>query len=85
MTAPVRRVAVVHGAGPATDTAVPSWLCNGSVNKGLGPVTAVAYNHYANRVGHAMPTTLRYTESKRPAGVSHFLAWETLTHANNPN
>lgn len=68
-----------------TGTAVPSWLCKGSVNKGLGPVTEVAYNHYANRVGHAMPTTLRYTESKRPAGVSHFLAWETLTHADNPN
>lgn len=67
-----------------TGTPVPSWLCGGAVKKGFGPVTEVAYNHYVNRTGHSMPTTLRYTESKRPAGVSHFLAWETLTHAANP-
>lgn len=67
-----------------TGTPVPSWLCGGSVTKGLGPVTEVGYNHFHNRLGMEMPTTLRYTESKRPAGVSHFLAWETLTHANNP-
>jgi alginate lyase len=67
-----------------TGTPVPSSLCGGTVKKGFGPVTEVAYNHYVNRTGHAMPTTQRYTESKRPAPVSHFLAWETLTHANNP-
>lgn len=49
---------------------------------GLGAVTEIVYNH--NRLGQQMPTTLRYTESKRPAGANYFFAWETLTHANNP-
>ncbi|MFI0452104.1 alginate lyase family protein [Actinomadura sp. 6N118] len=67
-----------------TGTAVPSWLCGGSVKLGLGPTTEVVFNHYRNRAGAEMPTTQRYTESKRPAGANYFLAWETLTHANNP-
>ncbi|KAB2352496.1 alginate lyase family protein [Actinomadura rudentiformis] len=65
-------------------TAVPSWLCGGSVKPGLGPTTEVHFNHYRNRAGIEMATTQRYTESKRPAGANYFLAWETLTHANNP-
>jgi hypothetical protein len=64
--------------------AVPSWLCDGSVARGMAATTEVAFNHFHNRRGMDMPTTQRYTESKRPAGPSHFLAWETLTHANNP-
>ena len=43
------------------------------------------FNHFHNRRGYDMPTTQRYTEAKRPAGANYFLAWETLTHANNPN
>ncbi|MEV6523061.1 alginate lyase family protein [Longispora sp. NPDC051575] len=65
-------------------TAVPASLCGGSVKKGLGPVTEVGFNALHTRSGMDMPTTRRYTESKRPAGVSHFLAWETFTHADNP-
>ena len=65
-------------------TGVPPWLCNGSINKGLSATTEVAFNHFHNRLGMAMPTTQRYTESRRPAGPDWFLAWETLTHANNP-
>ncbi|TDO52667.1 alginate lyase [Kribbella sp. VKM Ac-2527] len=63
---------------------VPADLCGGTVKKGLGAVTEVVYNHYHNRLGMPMPTTLRYTEGKRPAGSNYFYAWETLTHADNP-
>ncbi|WP_412539431.1 alginate lyase family protein [Longispora sp. K20-0274] len=66
-------------------TAVPASLCGGTVKKGLGPTTEVAFNAFHTRSGLDMPTTQRYTEAQRPAGVSHFLAWETLTHANNPS
>jgi hypothetical protein len=68
-----------------TGTAVPSWLCDGDVSPGLGATTEVVFNHFHNRRGADMPTTQRYTEAKRPAGANYFLAWETLTHANNPN
>ena len=64
--------------------AVPPNLCGGTVKKGLGAVTEIVYNHYHNRLGRQMPTTLTYTEAKRPAGANYFFAWETLTHANNP-
>ncbi|GAA1694442.1 alginate lyase family protein [Kribbella yunnanensis] len=67
-----------------TGTAVPSNLCGGTVKLGLGAVSEIVYNHYHNRLGQQMPTTLAYTESKRPAGANYFFAWETLTHANNP-
>ncbi|WP_250037457.1 hypothetical protein [Paractinoplanes maris] len=66
-------------------TAVPSTLCGGSVVKGLGPVTEVAYNALANRLGIAMANSRTYTESRRPQGTNNlFVAWETLTHADNP-
>ncbi|MBM2623046.1 alginate lyase family protein [Actinoplanes sp. LDG1-06] len=66
-------------------TAVPATICGGSVTKGLGPVTEVAYNALANRLGIAMTNSRTYTESRRPQGTNNlFVAWETLTHANNP-
>lgn len=66
-------------------TAVPSNICGGGVTKGLGPVTEVAFNALHNRLGIAMTNTQQYTESKRPQGTNNlFVAWETLTHANNP-
>ena len=64
--------------------AVPPDLCGGTVKLGLGAVTEIVYNHYHNRLGRQMPTTLAYTEAKRPAGANYFFAWETLTHADNP-
>ncbi|MEV4348825.1 alginate lyase family protein [Actinoplanes sp. NPDC049596] len=65
--------------------AVPSNICGGSVVKGLGPVTEVAFNALGNRLGYAMSNTQTYTEAKRPQGTNNlFVAWETLTHANNP-
>jgi hypothetical protein len=64
---------------------VPGWLCGGHVNRGVGPVTEVAYNHYHNRKGIPMPKTLQLIQQKRPLGNDgHFIGWETLTHADNP-
>ncbi len=66
--------------------AVPSWLCGGSVTKGLGPITEVGFNAMNNRLGFAMTNTQALTEQQRPAGTdSLFVAWETLTHAEQPN
>ncbi|MFD9723512.1 alginate lyase family protein [Streptomyces sp. NPDC059072] len=65
---------------------VPSWLCGGSLTKGIGPATEVGYNALHTRLGVAMEKTRRLTEGRRPAGTeNHFEAWETLTHAENPN
>ena len=62
------------------------WLCGGSLDKGLGPVTEVGYNALHNRLGVAMTNTQRLTEQNRPAGSNNlFVAWETLTHGDNPN
>ncbi|KUM77085.1 alginate lyase family protein [Streptomyces curacoi] len=65
-------------------TAVPGWLCGGSLKLGLGPVTEVGYNALHNRLGMAMTNTQTLTERNRPAGTNHlFVAWETLTHGDN--
>ncbi|MFD8388692.1 alginate lyase family protein [Streptomyces sp. NPDC059680] len=65
---------------------VPSWLCGGSVKRGLGPVTEVGYNALHNRLGIAMTNTQTLTERNRPAGTNNlFVAWETLTDGDNPN
>ncbi|MDX3329878.1 alginate lyase family protein [Streptomyces sp. ME02-6979-3A] len=64
----------------------PGWLCGGSLHTGLGPVTEVGYNALHNRLGIAMTNTERLTERNRPAGSNNlFVAWETLTHGDNPN
>ncbi|MGW4025570.1 alginate lyase family protein [Streptomyces sp. NPDC005009] len=64
---------------------VPSWLCGGSLHLGLGPVTEVGYNALHNRLGHAMTNTQALTERTRPSGSNNlFVAWETLTHGDNP-
>lgn len=66
--------------------APPSSLCGGSVDRGLGPVTEVGYNALHGRLGHAMTNTQKLTERNRPAGSNNlFVAWETLTHADNPS
>lgn len=66
--------------------AVPSWLCGGSLTLGLGPVTEVGYNALHNRLGIAMTNTQTLTLNNRPAGSNNlFVAWETLTHGDNPN
>ncbi|HTI23833.1 MAG TPA: alginate lyase family protein [Kutzneria sp.] len=66
--------------------AVPSWLCGGSVKKGLGPVTEVGYNALGNRLGNVMANTKTLVLNNRPAGDNIlFVAWETLTHGDQPN
>jgi hypothetical protein len=66
--------------------AVPSWLCGGSVNRGLGPVTEVGYNALSFRLGNIMANTGTLTSQDRPEGTnSLFTGWGTLTHAENPN
>jgi hypothetical protein len=66
--------------------AVPSWLCGGQVTRGLGPVTEVGFNALSGRMGIAMANTQKLTEQTRPAGSNNlFVAWQTLTHAGNPN
>jgi len=56
------------------------------VNKGLGPVLEIAYNHCAYRLGIPLPKTKQLIETKlRSTGADHFVAWETLTHASQPN
>jgi hypothetical protein len=67
-------------------TAPPSWLCKGTVTRGLGPITEVGLNALSFRLGNAMANTQTLTESRRPAGTNNlFIEWETLTHAQNPN
>ncbi|WP_020665996.1 alginate lyase family protein [Amycolatopsis nigrescens] len=66
--------------------AAPSWLCGGTIHRGLGPVTEIGFNHLNTRLGITMPNTQRLTEDRRPAGTNNlFVAWQTLTHAQNPN
>ncbi|MFD7893709.1 alginate lyase family protein [Streptomyces sp. NPDC059743] len=65
---------------------VPSNLCGGSVQRGLGPITEVGFNALNTRLGYAMTNTQRLTEQQRPSGTNNlFVAWETLTNASNPN
>lgn len=65
--------------------AVPGWLCGGTLHLGLGPVTEVGYNAMHNRLGFAMTNTQALTERTRPSGTNNlFVAWETLTHGDNP-
>lgn len=66
--------------------AVPPSLCGGTLKDSLGPVTEVGFNALHNRMGYAMTNTQTLTARQRPAASNNlFVAWETLTHANNPN
>jgi hypothetical protein len=65
---------------------VPGNLCGGSLKDNLGPISEVAFNALGNRLGNAMTNTQQYTERMRPQGTNNlFVAWETLTSADNPN
>lgn len=64
---------------------VPSWLCGGTVTRDLGAHFEVGYNALHHRLGYDdIPYATQWVEQKRPVGMSHFLGWETLTHAQNP-
>jgi hypothetical protein len=65
--------------------AVPGNICGGSVRRGLGPATEVGYNAMV-RLGRSLPRTKQLTESRRPANTNVLgIAWDSLTHANNPS
>ncbi|MGW3853995.1 alginate lyase family protein [Micromonospora arida] len=65
---------------------VPPWLCGGQLVTGLAPSPEVAFNHYSTRMKLDLPNTRRVVEADRPAGPpAYFYAWETLTHAGDPN
>ncbi|MFE0099062.1 alginate lyase family protein [Streptomyces sp. NPDC059009] len=62
----------------------PKWLCGGKVQRDMGPDTEVGLNHLRGRLKLDMPQTEKYTEQRRPEGTDDlFVAWETLTHADN--
>jgi hypothetical protein len=64
----------------------PANLCGrGPLLRGLGPVTETGFNALHTRQGIAMANTQALTERSRPSGTNYlFVAWETLTNANNP-
>lgn len=63
----------------------PKWLCGGKVTRTMGPDVEVALNHLEGRMHRELPLTERLAERQRPAGTDDlFVAWETLTHADNP-
>ncbi|WP_226900433.1 FG-GAP-like repeat-containing protein [Nonomuraea phyllanthi] len=64
---------------------VPSWLCGGKPTRDLGRHFEVGYNALHHRLGYDdIPYATQWVEQSRPVPVSHFLGWETLTHARNP-
>jgi len=65
---------------------VPEWLCQGKLGGNTVPMWEIGYNHYHNRVKENMPKSEEViTKKVRPSGTAIFQAWETLTHAENPN
>jgi hypothetical protein len=64
-----------------TGTAVPSWLCGGSLQLAEPPTWEIAYNHYHNRLGMSLPMTRKVIALVRPTRAALHMAWETLTHA----
>jgi hypothetical protein len=63
----------------------PEWLCGGKISTGSTPMWEIGYNHYHNRVNVDLPHTKQLISKGRPFGAGYFLAWETLTHAENPS
>jgi hypothetical protein len=62
----------------------PAWLCGGKLNMRILPMWEIAFNHYKNRLGLALPLTEKLITSQiRPmtSGIYKQMAWETLTHA----
>ena len=47
----------------------------------LHPTWEMAYNHYHDRLGMALPRMAAVLQAMRPTGVNHMMNWETFTHA----
>ncbi|KAH8813857.1 chondroitin AC/alginate lyase [Flagelloscypha sp. PMI_526] len=63
----------------------PSWLCPGkSLTRNMEAITEPGFNAFYFRQGILMANTQILTLQNRPAGTNWlFVAWETLTHAQN--
>jgi hypothetical protein len=61
--------------------AVPAWLCGGALKLGTNDTWEIAYNHFANRLGMALPHVKAVVAKIRPVGANHHMVWESLTHA----
>ena len=48
---------------------------------GLMPTWEIAYNHFHNRLGHALPKIGAVLPRNRPTSGRHHMLWETFTHA----
>jgi len=62
------------------------WPCAGGMKMGGAAwelTWEVGYNHYAKRVGVAMPETKKLISSQRPTGSMLFINWESLTHGSS--
>lgn len=65
-----------------TGTGAPAWLCKGTFQRPTAIDTwEIAYNHYHNRMGMALPNTEKIIAKVRPTGTNKHMAWETMTHA----
>ncbi|MFI6347219.1 alginate lyase family protein [Streptomyces sp. NPDC050560] len=63
----------------------PARLCGGKVERTMGPDVEVPLNHLKNRAGVSLPETEKLAAKTRPEGTDDlFVAWETLTHDDNP-
>jgi hypothetical protein len=59
----------------------PSGLCAAALTLTPNPTWEIGYNAYANRAGIALPHTHAVILKERPAGATHHIVFETLTHA----
>jgi len=62
-------------------TPAPAWLCGGTLDLPCGHSFEIGYNHFANRLGMALPNTAKFIAKIRPTDADHHMVWETLTHA----
>jgi hypothetical protein len=64
-------------------TAVPSWLCGGSLTAvSADPMWEIGYNQYATTLGLALPNTKALVLKQRPSAADHHMVWETLSHGD---
>ena len=64
-------------------------LCNGQYTPVLKATMERGYNAYHNRMGIALPETLKHLQTdvrtRADPNDEHDVIWETLTHGGNPN
>ena len=66
------------------DPSAGGWVCSKPLNLGgtaYRLTFALGYNHFAGRMGVAMPETKRFLSTVGPSGSGLFMSWETLTHS----